>query len=163
MVLYFGSVGKRMDRRELLAALGGCIAWPIATRAQLLEGAPRVGYVGLPSNAWDQSLVEAFRQGLRELGLVENRHFTIDVVWVSNEPEISQAISELLHRGAKLLVTVGSSASAAALAPEGLLHCKRGQITIVDPDELRTRAGSLYGVPEEEFDRLFPNPTIAAG
>jgi putative ABC transport system substrate-binding protein len=104
-----------LSRREFIARFSGvAVAWPIATRAQLSEGAPRIGYIGLPSNAWDQSLVEAFRQGLRELGLVENRHFTIDIVWVSNEPEISQAISELLHRGAKLLVTVGSSASAAA-------------------------------------------------
>ena len=39
------------------------------------------------------------------------------------------------------------------LQHEGLLLCKRGQITIVNPD--RTRAGSLYGVSEVEFDRLF--------
>lgn len=42
------------------------------------------------------------------------------------------------------------------LHEEGLLRCKRGQITIVNPEALRKRAGSLYGVPEAEFDRLFP-------
>jgi len=50
----------------------------------------------------------------------------------------------------------GVSGALTALHEEGLLHCKRGQITIVRPAELRKRAGSLYGVPEAEFDRLFP-------
>ena len=39
---------------------------------------------------------------------------TLDVVWVSTTPEFSQAVSDLEHRGAKLLITAGSSASAAA-------------------------------------------------
>jgi len=38
----------------------------------------------------------------------------------------------------------------------GILRCKRSQIAIVSPEALRKRAGSLYGVPEAEFDRLFP-------
>ena len=39
---------------------------------------------------------------------------------------------------------------------DGLLQCERRHITIVDHDELRHRAGDLYGVPEAEFDRLLP-------
>jgi putative tryptophan/tyrosine transport system substrate-binding protein len=70
--------------------------------------------IGSSSNSFDQSLVEAFRQGLRDVGLVENRHITIDIVWVSNESEFAQAVSELVQRGAKLLVTAGSSAATAA-------------------------------------------------
>ena len=42
------------------------------------------------------------------------------------------------------------------LHEEGLLRCKRGRITIVNSEALRKRTGSLYGVPEAEFDRLFP-------
>jgi putative ABC transport system substrate-binding protein len=60
------------------------------------------------------SLVEAFRQGLRQAGLLENQHVTIDLVWVSNESELPHVVSELVQRGAKLLITAGSSASAAA-------------------------------------------------
>lgn len=77
----------------------------------------RIGLLplGSPSSAYDQSLVEAFRQGLREVGLVENRHIALDVAWISSEPETFQAVSDLLERGAKLLIPCGSSASTAAM------------------------------------------------
>ena len=106
-----------MKRREFITLLGSAAAaWPLAARAQQAEKPVRIGFVpiGSPSNAYDQSLVEAFRQGLREVGLVEGQHVTLDVVWVSTTPEFSQAVSDLEHRGAKLLITAGSSASAAA-------------------------------------------------
>jgi putative ABC transport system substrate-binding protein len=51
---------------------------------------------------------------LSNVGLSEDRDVTIDVVWVSNEPEFLSAVSNLIQWGAKLLVTAGSSASAAA-------------------------------------------------
>jgi ABC-type uncharacterized transport system substrate-binding protein len=67
-----------------------------------------------PSNSYDRSLVEAFRRGLREIGLVENRHVVLDFVWIRNEPELPQAVTELMQRGAKLLIPCGTSASVAA-------------------------------------------------
>jgi putative tryptophan/tyrosine transport system substrate-binding protein len=105
-----------MRRREFITLLGGAASWPLAVRAQQAENPIRIGFlpIGSSSNSFDQSLVEAFRQGLREVGLVENRHITIDIVWVSNESQFSQAVSELVQRGAKFLVTAGSSAAAAA-------------------------------------------------
>ena len=106
-----------MQRREFITLIGGAAAaWPLVARAQQAENPVQIGFlpIGSPSNTFDQSLVEAFRLGLREVGLVENRHITIDIVWVSNEFEFSQAVSDLVQRGAKLLVTAGSSASAAA-------------------------------------------------
>jgi putative tryptophan/tyrosine transport system substrate-binding protein len=51
---------------------------------------------------------------LREVGVVENRHVVLDIAWVSREPEFPQAVSELVRRGAKLLIPVGTSASVAA-------------------------------------------------
>ena len=106
-----------MRRRDLIRLFcGAAIAWPLTTHAQPAENPIRIGFlpIGSPSNTYDQSLVEAFRQGLREVGLFENRHVTVDVVWVGNEAEFPQAVSDLVQRGAKLLVTAGSSASAAA-------------------------------------------------
>ena len=66
---------------------------------------------GSPSNSYDLSLVEGFRRGLRDVGLVEDRDIVLDVVWISNEPEIPQAVSGLVERGAELLIPVGTSAS----------------------------------------------------
>ena len=106
-----------MRRREFLTLIGGAaLTWPHAARAQHAIHPARIGFLplGSPTNAFDQSLVEAFREGLREVGLVENRHVVLDVVWVSNEPEFPPAVVDLVQRGAQLLVTAGSSASAAA-------------------------------------------------
>jgi putative ABC transport system substrate-binding protein len=68
--------------------------------------------LGSPSNAYDRSLVEAFRQGLRQVGLVENRDIILDVVWITGDPD--QAVIDELKRGAELLIPCGSSASVAA-------------------------------------------------
>jgi putative tryptophan/tyrosine transport system substrate-binding protein len=106
-----------MRRREFISLLGGAAAaWPVAARAQQVESPARIGFlpIGTPSNTYDQSLVEAFRKGLREVGVVENRHVVLDIAWVSREPEFPQAVSELVRRGAKLLIPVGTSASVAA-------------------------------------------------
>jgi putative tryptophan/tyrosine transport system substrate-binding protein len=106
-----------MRRREFMAGFAGAmIAWPLSLQAQQAENPVRIGFlpIGSPSNSFDQSLVEAFRQGLRQVNLVENRNITLDVVWVGKESEFSEAVSTLVQRGAKLLVTAGSSASVAA-------------------------------------------------
>jgi ABC-type uncharacterized transport system substrate-binding protein len=106
----------KVKRREFITLLGGAAAWPLAARAQQADNPVRIGFlpVGSPSNMYDQSLVESFRLGLRELGVVENRQVVLDVVWISNEPEIPEAVGELMQRGAKLLIPCGTSASVAA-------------------------------------------------
>jgi putative ABC transport system substrate-binding protein len=83
--------------------------------AQPANGAARIGLLpfGSPSNEYDRSLVEAFRRGLREVGVVENRDVTLDVAWTSSEAEISSAVDDLVRHGAKLLIPFGTSASLA--------------------------------------------------
>ena len=49
-----------------------------------------------------------------DVGLIENRDVTIDITWVANESDYPQAVSQLVQRGAALLVTGGSTATAAA-------------------------------------------------
>jgi len=108
---------RHTNRRAFITLLGGAVAaWPLAARAQQPENPVRIGFlpVGSQSNSYDRSLVEAFRLGLRELGVVENRHVVLDVVWINNEPELPQAVKELMRRGAKLLIPCGTSASVAA-------------------------------------------------
>ena len=105
-----------IHRRGFNILLGSALAWPLITHAQQANNPFRIGYVplGLPSNATDQSYVEAFRKGLLDVGLIENRDVTIDITWVANESDYPQAVSQLVQRGAALLVTGGSTATAAA-------------------------------------------------
>jgi putative tryptophan/tyrosine transport system substrate-binding protein len=103
-----------MRRRGFITLLGGAAAWPIASRAQPRTGPVRLGFlpIGSPRNAYDRSLAEAFQEGLRRVGLIENQDIVLDVVWVSDDPD--GAVSQVLKRGAELLVTSGSSVSVAA-------------------------------------------------
>ena len=111
-----------MKRRKFIAALGGAattfltdLTGLLAARAQQAKRLVRIGLLpfGSSSNAYDLSLVEAFQSGLRQIGLVENRDIVLDIVWTeSGDP--GQAVTEVIQRGAELLVPTGSSASVAA-------------------------------------------------
>jgi putative ABC transport system substrate-binding protein len=107
-----------MRRREFIAFIGGAVAaWPLGTNAQQTKGPTRIGLLpfGSPSNAYDQSLVDAFRSGLRQAGLIEGRDMVLDIVWTSgSDADTDKALAELIGRGAGLLVPTGSTASVAA-------------------------------------------------
>src|SRR2546426_167755 len=98
-----------------IALLLGLVVTPFPAEPQPADSPARIGLLpfGSPSNAYDRSLVEAFRHGLREVGVVENRDVVLDVAWIGSEPETSTAVSELIQRGAKLLIPFGTSASLA--------------------------------------------------
>ena len=71
-------------RRKFIAALGGtAFVWPFAARAQQPERMRRIGVLMTPAeNDPDaRSGVEAFRQGLHELGWSEGRNLQIDFRW----------------------------------------------------------------------------------
>jgi ABC-type uncharacterized transport system substrate-binding protein len=96
----------------LLASLA---AAALCAQAQQANAQARIGLLpfGSPSNEYDRSLVAAFRLGLREIGVVENRDVVLDVAWTSSEAEISSAVDELVQRGVKLVIPFGTSASLA--------------------------------------------------
>jgi len=121
-VVFFGIAQAcsrgHIKRREFITLLSGAAAaviLPSAARAQQGKNPVRIGMlpIGLPSNPYDTSLVAAFRRGLRDTGIVENRDVLLDIVWVGGgDPEA--AVSDLIKRGAGLLVPCGSSFSVAA-------------------------------------------------
>jgi putative tryptophan/tyrosine transport system substrate-binding protein len=99
-------------RREFIALLGSAATvWPLVASAQQDKRPVKIGFVplGSPGNAYDRSLVEAFREGLRQIGLVENRDIVLDVAWTAGNP--SETVAEVLKRGAELLIPGGSSAA----------------------------------------------------
>jgi putative tryptophan/tyrosine transport system substrate-binding protein len=107
-----------MQRRQFITLIGGAAAaWPIAARAQQRASPPaRIGFLpmGSPTNSADLSLVEAFRKGVSDAGLLEGRDAIVDVVWAGNESEYTKNIIELIRRGTAVLATAGSSASSLA-------------------------------------------------
>jgi hypothetical protein len=93
-----------VKRRQFISLLASAsAAWPMTGWAQRRKGA-RIGFlpIGSPSNAYDRSLVEAFQQGLRRVGLIENEDIVLDVVWTGDDPD--RAVRDVLQRGAEMLV-----------------------------------------------------------
>jgi putative tryptophan/tyrosine transport system substrate-binding protein len=107
-----------MRRREFIALISGvAAAWPLGANAQQAKEPTRIGLLpfGSPSNVYDQSLVDAFRSGLRQAGLIEGRDMVLDIVWTSgSDADTDKAVAELIRRGAELLVPTGSTASVAS-------------------------------------------------
>jgi putative ABC transport system substrate-binding protein len=103
-----------MRRREFITGLVATVGRPFDVRAQ--QALLRAGFLplGSPDNAYDRSLVELFRQGLRDVGVVEDRDIVLDIAWIGEETDIPRALAELMERGASLLIPCGTSASVAA-------------------------------------------------
>src|SRR5437016_5189067 len=100
-----------MRRREFIALVSGMVAaLPRGIAAQQTTEPTRIGLLpfGSPSNAYDKSLVDAFRSGLRQAGLIEGRDIVLDIVWTSgSDDDTDKALTELIGRGARLLVPTG--------------------------------------------------------
>jgi putative tryptophan/tyrosine transport system substrate-binding protein len=135
-----------MRRREFITLLGGAAAaWPLEARAQQHKGPVRLGILplGSPSNAYDRSLVEAFQQGLRRVGLIESQNILLDVVWINDDPD--RAVSEALRRGAELLIPCGSGAPVAAKRQTSTIPIVF--VSVGDPnDSLSHPGGNLTGI-----------------
>ena len=69
----------------LVLALG-CLVAPCVAEAQQPGKVHRIGVLGIGFAAGAVFHIEALRQGLRELGYVEGRDFTLDVHFISSSP-----------------------------------------------------------------------------
>src|SRR5262245_5953559 len=106
-----------IGRRELLAALGGAAAWPLAARAQQGE---RMRHIGVLMNASSddadgQARVIAFVQALQELGWTDGRNARIDIRWGSGDAERYRRYAEELVALAPDVILAPTSVVVAAL------------------------------------------------
>jgi putative ABC transport system substrate-binding protein len=64
-----------MKRRKFITFLGGAAMWSLAARAQVSAKRPLVAWLGLGTQSGSSGFVDAFLQGMQELGYVEGRDF----------------------------------------------------------------------------------------
>ena len=74
-----------IGRRELLIALGGTAAWPLAARAQQ-SAIPVVGYL-------NASRLTGLRRGLNQTGYVEGQNVAIEYCWAGNQADRLPALA----------------------------------------------------------------------
>jgi putative ABC transport system substrate-binding protein len=105
-----------MRRREVIAALGGAAAWPLAVRGQPASGTRRIAIimVNAESDPEGQVRVKAFLQGLEEAGWSETRNLRIDYRWGAGEPNAARAsAAELVALAPDAILANGSQATRA--------------------------------------------------
>jgi putative ABC transport system substrate-binding protein len=103
-----------MRRRELIAALAGAAAWPLAARAQQ-PALPVIGYLSSGTAAGFAPLLAAFRDGLNQTGYAEGRNVTIEFRWSEGQDQRLPAfVADLIHRPVAMIVATGGSAPAVA-------------------------------------------------
>ena len=97
----------------LTIAVVGLDLAPIA-EAQQPTRIPRIGYLGAFTPSAGASLLEAFRQGLRDGGYVEGRNIFIDYRWAEGNPDRLPALAaELIDLRVEIIVTQSNAAVAA--------------------------------------------------
>jgi putative ABC transport system substrate-binding protein len=104
----------RIKRRDVITLLGGAAAWPLAARAQQPARAPRVGFLfyGSPELSLE---VDAFQQGLRELGYVEWQNIIVEYRFARGRVEkLPELAAELVRLKVEVIVSPTTPASIAA-------------------------------------------------
>src|SRR5262245_2359064 len=104
-----GRMTVTIGRRELLVALGGTAAWPLAARAQQ-QALPVVGFLAAVSSDGFTDRLRAFREGLKQTGFSEGENVAIEYRWAENQLDRLPALAaDLVGRRAAVIVCIGSN------------------------------------------------------
>ena len=121
-----------MNRRGFLRAAAGGLLVPLAAGAQPASKVPRIGFLATNAPAAYPELVEAFRQGLRDLGYVEGQNIGIEYRWAEGRVErFADYAAELV--GLKVDVIVATSSPLALAARNATKTIPIVFVTAADP------------------------------
>jgi putative ABC transport system substrate-binding protein len=140
-----------MRRRDIMAAFGGALAWGLPLHAQT-SAKPTIGYLGPETPALFASRLKAFRDGLAEVGYVEDRNVAIEFRWAGGQyGRLPGLAAELVSRRVDLLVAPGGApialAARAATASIPIVFEMGGDpVAVGVVDSLSQPGGNITGV-----------------
>jgi len=107
-----------MRRRQFITLLGGAaITWPLAGSTQQ-PGRPVIGFLASGSADSFAIFVDAFKQGMRDNGMVDDRDYVLDLRFADGDygrfPTLAAEVTQL--KPAAIIVTTISAARAAQRA-----------------------------------------------
>ncbi len=105
-----------MRRREFIQLIVGPAVWPLAAHAQT-SNRPVIGFLSARSATESAHLVDAFRKGLAEYGIIEGQNVTVDYKWADSHYErLAGQAADLLVRHPAVMVSVGGDMTAKVVA-----------------------------------------------
>ncbi len=125
-----------MDRRAFLGTLAcSLLAAPHAAEAQSAGKVYRIGYLSSGSASSNPRVIEAFRQGLQELGWVEGQNIAIEYRWAEGRLDRLPDLAEELVR-LKVDVIVASPTPGATAAKKATGAVPIVAVSLTHPVEL---------------------------
>src|SRR5262249_51383272 len=84
------------------------LALGVTAEAQQPKKVPRIGYLSGASLSAIRQRIEAFRQGLRQLGYVEGKNIVIEYRWAEGKPDrLPDLAAELVRLKVDIIVSAG--------------------------------------------------------
>jgi putative ABC transport system substrate-binding protein len=115
---YSGNRKSKIQNRKWAGLLSLVIVFAICGAAGAQPtNIPRVAYLGATSLTANAARVEAFRQGLRELGYVDGKNIVIELRSAEGEQgRLTALVAELVRLKVDIIVSAGPSVTRAAKA-----------------------------------------------
>jgi len=141
-------MGAAMRRRDFITLIGSTAVWPLGARAQ--QTMPVIGFLRSTPAAPFVHLVDAFRQGLGELGYVEGKNVAIEQRWANNQiAQLPALAADLVGHQAVVIVGNGPAVDAvrkAALALPFVFVIGGDPVALGLVASLNRPGGNLTGV-----------------
>jgi len=97
-----------------LAVILSLILAPLAAGAQQAAKVPRIGFLSAATSGVSSPVLDAFRQGLRELGWVEGQNIVVDYRFTDRSDRLPDLAAELVQLKVDIIVAEATQGVAAA-------------------------------------------------
>ncbi len=105
-----------MRRRRFIAFIGMAgVALPLAGHAQPTHAPPKIGWLKIQGRLHTPSQLQAFREGMKALGLIEGRDFVLEERYADgDEKRLPGLAADLINSGVAVILATSQPSIAAA-------------------------------------------------
>jgi putative tryptophan/tyrosine transport system substrate-binding protein len=123
-------------RRDFIIAIAGSASlWPLVVRAQQPTNKISIGFLSVNVPSAMKARIEAFQQGLRELGYVDRQNILIEYRFAEGKPDRLRALAgELVRLNVSVIVSEGPTSTRFAKEATSAIPIVMAQ----DPDPVGT-------------------------